>query len=211
VLYALTMTFAAVDWAMSVDPHWFSHIYGVRMIGGQILTAFAFAVVVIVSLERRGPLGTIIGPARFHDLGNLMLAFVMLWGYFEFSQFLIIWSGNLPEETPYYLRRLGGGWRVFSLALVVFHFAVPFLVLLSRPIKRAPGRLAAVAMLLLVARAADVYWQLMPSFQADSLAPHWVTGALLAGMGGIWLVIYVWRLGAYPLLPVSDTSLLEKD
>jgi hypothetical protein len=211
VAYGLTMTFAAVDWAMSVDAHWFSHIYGLRIIGGQILTAFAFVVAIAVILERRGPLGTFIAPNRFHDLGNLMLAFVMLWAYFELSQFLIIWSADLPEETSFYIRRLSAGWGIYGSLLVVFHFAVPFVVLLSRPVKRSPGRLAAVALFLLLMRAADVYWQIAPSFRDASLLPHWVLVALLVGMGGIWLAAYVRQLAAHPLLPVTDTTLLEAD
>jgi hypothetical protein len=211
VLYALTMTFAAVDWAMSIEPHWFSHIYGVRMIGGQILTAFAFSIVILVLLQREEPLTTIIAPERFHDLGNLMLAFVMLWAYFELSQFLIIWSADLPEETSFYIRRLASDWRLFGLLLIALHFVVPFLVLLSRPVKRAPMRLGAVALLLLGARAADVYWLIDPSYRDPSIAPAWLAATLLAGLGGIWLATYVWRLAAYPLLPVSDTSLLRED
>jgi len=210
VVYALTMTFAAVDWAMSVDPRWFSHIYGVRMIGGQILTAFAFTVAVTVALSRHEPLSRLITPARFHDLGNLMLAFVMLWAYFELSQFLIIWSGNLPEEVTFYVTRSGGEWKLFSLLLVVLQFVVPFLVLLSRPVKRNPGTLALVALLVLAMRLADIYWQIVPSFQA-AVTPQWVFPVLLVGMGGLWLTIYVWQLAAFPLLPTSDTSLLAED
>jgi hypothetical protein len=210
VLYALTMTFAAVDWAMSVDPHWYSTIYGVKIIGGQILTAFAFTVAVSVSISRDEKLSKIIVPARLHDLGNLMLAFVMLWAYFELSQFLIIWSGNLPEETPFYLTRSSGAWKIYTGLLVLFQFVVPFVALLSRPVKRNPGTLAAVALLVLVMRCADLYWMITPTFQT-TIVPPLVFPALIAGIGGIWLVIYVWRLSAYPLLPVSDTSLLEEE
>jgi hypothetical protein len=210
VLYALTMTFAAVDWAMSTDPHWFSHIYGVRIIGGQILTAFAFTVAVAVSISRDEKLTKLIRPDRFHDLGNLMLAFVMLWAYFELSQFLIIWSGNLPEETPFYITRSSGAWKIYTALLVLFQFVVPFVVLLSRPVKRNPGTLAAVALLVLVMRCADLYWMIIPTFQS-TVVPPWVFPALIAGIGGIWLAVYVWRLAAYPLLPVSDSSLLEEE
>jgi hypothetical protein len=210
VLYSLTMTFAAVDWAMSIDSHWFSHIYGVRVIGGQILAAFAFAVIVSVAFSRREPLRALVSPARLHDLGNLMLAFVMLWAYFELSQFLIIWSGNLPEEVTFYAARSAGGWQFFSVVLVVLQFVVPFVVLLSRPAKRNPGTLVAVATLILAVRCADVYWQIVPTLQAG-IALHWVFAVLLAAMGGLWVSVFVWRLGARPLLPVSDSSLLRGD
>ena len=123
VAYGLTITFASFDWVMSLDPHWFSTIYGVLFMGGQGLTALAFLIIALAWLSRREPLNTIVVPAHFHDLGNLMLAFVMLWAYFSFSQYLIIYSGNLPEEITWYTRRLFTGWRVIGIGLVVFHFA----------------------------------------------------------------------------------------
>src|SRR5438093_4097560 len=155
--YGLTITFASFDWLMSLEPHWFSTIYGVLMIGGQGLSAMAFLIVALVWLSRRKPLDATIVPAHFHDLGNLMLAFVMLWAYFSFSQYLLIWSGNLPEEIAWYLHRLQSGWRFIALALVVFHFAAPFVLLLSRAIKRDPGMVAKVAVGILVARLIDLF------------------------------------------------------
>ena len=211
VLYALTMTFAAVDWAMSLDPHWFSHIFGVRMIGGQVLTAFAFAIVVLFLLVRHGPLADLVSPARFHDLGNLLLAFVMLWAYFELSQFLIIWSGNLPEETPFYIQRTEGYWKLYATALIFLHFVVPFLVLLSRPVKRNPGTLALVAGGLVVVRLADLYWQLVPSFPPVTSGSPWLVPVVVTGIGGLWLTTFVWQLGAAPLLPTTDTTLLDEE
>ncbi len=138
VLYGLTITFASFDWLMSLEPHWFSTIYGVLIIGGQGLSALAFLIVALAWLSRREPLDAVIQPTHFHDLGNLMLAFVMLWAYFSFSQFLIIWSGNLPAEIAWYQHRLDTGWRFIGLLLVVGHFAVPFVLLLSRAVKREP-------------------------------------------------------------------------
>ena len=143
--YGLTITFASFDWLMSLEPHWFSTIYGVLIIGGQGLSAMAFLIIVLVWLSRRPPLDAIVGPAHFHDLGNLMLAFVMLWAYFSFSQYLIIWSGNLPEEIAWYLHRLQTGWRFVGLALVLFHFVVPFCLLLSRAVKREAQMIVKVA------------------------------------------------------------------
>jgi hypothetical protein len=139
--YGLTITFASFDWLMSIDPHWFSTIYGVLIIGGQGLTAIALLVVVIAWLSRREPLDALIVPAHFHDAGNLLLAFVMLWAYFSFSQYLIIWSGDLPHEIAWYQDRLQTGWRTVGVLLVVLHFAVPFLVLLSRRVKRTGAAL----------------------------------------------------------------------
>src|SRR5207245_990622 len=125
LLYSLTMTFAAIDWAMSLEPHWYSTIYGILLIGGQVLSAFAFAIPVLMLLSDRAPFTQVVTAEQFHDLGKLMLAFVMLYAYFAFSQFLIIWSGNLPEETPWYLARLTGGWQYVGMAVVLIQFALP--------------------------------------------------------------------------------------
>src|SRR5262249_44679190 len=144
LIYALTMTFAAFDWMMSLDPHWFSTIYGVLVMGGQGLTTMALLVIALTWLSRRAPLNTIINAQNFHDLANLMLAFVVLWAYFAFSQYLIIYSGNLPEEITWYTHRLHTSWRLVGPLLIVVHFAVPFVLLLSRSLKREPQTLVKV-------------------------------------------------------------------
>ena len=126
VLYALTIFFMSIDWMMSIDPHWFSTIYGILFMGGQGLSAMAFTIAVVVLLARTAPMSHVIGPNHLHDLGKLLLAFVMLWAYFNFSQFLIIWSGNLPEEIPWYLSRMTGGWLWVSVLLIVGHFVLPY-------------------------------------------------------------------------------------
>ena len=145
VLYVLTATFAAVDWMMSLEPHWFSTIYGILVIVGQLLATLAFAVAVVALLADTPPLSQVISPAHFHDLGNLLLAFVMVWAYMAISQFLIIWSANLPEEITWYLQRMRGGWEWLGLALILFYFTLPFLLLLSRGIKQRAQLLAWVA------------------------------------------------------------------
>src|SRR6266566_4512924 len=155
VAYGLTITFASFDWLMSLEPHWFSTIYGVLIMGGQGLTALAFLIVALVWLSRRPPLDRIVVPAHFHDLGNLTLAFVMLWAYFSFSQYLIIWSGNLPAEIAWYMHRLETGWRFVGITLIVGHFGVPFVVLLSRQVKRQPALLLKVAIFVLAVRLID--------------------------------------------------------
>ena len=136
VAYGLTVTFASFDWLMSIEPDWYSTIYGVLVIGGQGLTALAFLVLAVAWLSRRPPLDRIVTPEHFHDIGNLTLAFVMLWAYFAFSQYLIIWAGDLPREIVWYQHRLQTGWRIISVVLVVGHFAVPFVLLLSRTVIR---------------------------------------------------------------------------
>lgn len=209
IAYGLTATFASVDWVMSLEPHWFSTIYGVLFIVGQALAALALAVVVLQRLSGQPPLKEVVTRGHFHDLGNLLFAFVMLWAYVSFSQFLIIWSGNLPEETPWYLHRLGHGWQWISLALVVFHFAVPFLLLLSRRTKRAAATLAMVAIGLLLMRAVDLFWLVMPNFYGDSLRVHWLDVTALAGIGGVWVAMFARQLGRLPLIPQNDPRLAE--
>jgi hypothetical protein len=207
LLYALTMTFASIDWVMSLEPHWFSTIYGILFIGGQVLAAFAFAIPVAALIADRPPLSDVIGAEQFHDLGKLLLAFIMLWAYFAFSQFLIIWSGNLPEETPWYLNRLRGGWEWIGIALIALHFALPFAVLLSRDMKRNARRLALVACGVIVMRAIDLFWLVSPAFESEGLRVHWLDLTTFVGVGGIWLTVFIWQLRARPLLPLHDPSL----
>lgn len=207
LLYSLTMTFAAIDWAMSLEPHWYSTIYGLLIIGGQVLSAFAFVIPVLVLLTDREPLTRWVTAEQFHDLGKLMLAFVMLYAYFAFSQFLIVWSGNLPAETPWYLHRLRGGWQYVAIGVVLLQFGLPFAVLLSRDIKRNARRLTAVALLVLVARLVDLYWLVMPAFSPARLAVHWIDLAALVGVGGLWLSYFLWQLRGAPLLPLRDPAL----
>jgi hypothetical protein len=207
--YGLTITFASFDWLMSLEPHWFSTIYGVLIIGGQGLSALAFLLVVLVWLSRRPPLQGIIAPAHFHDLGNLMLAFVMLWAYFAFSQYLIIWSGNLPEEIGWYLHRLQTGWRFIGLALVVFHFAVPFVLLLSRVIKRQAALILRVAIGVLFVRLLDLFWLIAPEFHRTGVIVSWLDVVLPLSLGSIWLGCFVWQLRGRAILPLHDPQFDE--
>jgi hypothetical protein len=207
VVLGLTMTFAAIDWMMSLEPHWFSTIYGVLFMGGSVLSAFAFVIPVAALLVRRGALATAVTPEHFHDLGKLLLAFVMLWAYFALAQFLIIWAGNLPEETPWYLARLRGGWEWLALGLVVFHFALPFAVLLSREVKRHAARLALVAALVVLVRVADVFWLVAPAFHPGALRVHPLDALTFLGLGGLWVATYLRQLATRPLLPLNDPSL----
>jgi hypothetical protein len=212
VLYCLTVTVAAVDWLMSLDPHWFSSLYGVYWIGCQGVATLAFVALVNLYLVRREPLEGVLQPRHFHDLGKLLFAFVMLWTYFCLSQFLIIWSGSLPEETLWYAHRLHGGWNVVAVAILLFHFALPFLLLLSRDIKRNAAMLSRVALVLLVMRFVDTYWQAAPNFHsslAEALRWSWMDVAAVLGLGGIWLGLFFWQLGTRPLLPARDPYFAE--
>jgi len=207
VLLGLTMTFAFIDWAMSLEPHWFSTIYGVIWMGGSALTAFAVVIPVAALFALREPTRGLVKREQVHDLGKLLLAFVILWTYFNLSQFLIIWAANLPEETGWYLKRLRGGWQYLALVLVVFHFALPFLVLLSRPLKRDPRRLAIIALVLLAVRFLDVFWLVTPAFSPGRLTVHPLDLTTLLAVGGSWVWLFVRNLEGRPLLPLRDPSL----
>lgn len=212
VLWGAAVTFASVDWVMSLEPHWFSTIYGMLFMVGQGLTALAFMIVALARLADKPPLLGIAGRQQFHDLGNLMLAFVMLWAYISFSQFLIIWSGNLPEEIIWYKARLAGGWQWLGVALILFHFALPFVLLLLRETKRTYQILAALAVAMLAMRLVDVFWIVTPAFQHREpvqLHVHWIDVTAFAGIGGIWVAAFVWHLKRWPLLPLYDPRLEE--
>jgi len=207
--YGLTITFASFDWLMSLEPHWFSTMYGVLILGGQGLTAMAFLIASVVWLSRRPPLDRIVAATHLHDLGNLMLAFVMLWAYFSFSQYLIIWAGNLPQEIRWYLHRLNTSWRFVGIGLIVFHFAVPFVLLLSRAVKREAGTIVKVAAWILAVRVVDLLWLIAPEFHAGGISVSWLDVLLPLSLGSFWLGCFVWQLRGRPLLPVHDPEFAE--
>jgi hypothetical protein len=207
--YGLTITFASFDWLMSLDPYWYSTIYGVLVMGGQGLTALAVLTIVLVWLSRRPPLRGIVQPAHFHDLGNLMLAFTMLWAYFSFSQYLIIWSGNLPHEIEWYQHRSFTSWRLVAIALVLGHFALPFVLLLSRAVKRQGATILRVAVWILLARLIDLLWLISPEFHHDGLSVSWMDVVLPFALGSLWLGAFIWQLRGRAILPVHDPQFGE--
>jgi hypothetical protein len=222
VLYALTVTFAGIDWIMSLNPHWYSTLFGFLMMGGQGLAALAFTIVVSTFLVKRAPMSSLLAPHHFHDLGKLMFAFVMLWAYFNFSQFLLTYAANLIEEIPYMVTRTSHGWQYLALFLIVFHFAVPWLLLLSRRLKRTPQRLVVVALWILFVRYADFFMMVSPEFTSSGenlhmLAGeheshffiHWLDLAAPLGIGGVWLWMFFTELRKRPLLAVGDPYLAE--
>jgi hypothetical protein len=206
VFYGLTITFAVFDWAMSLEPHWYSTIYGMMWIVSQALSALAFSIAIIALVSERSSLLRMARPDNMHDLGNLLLAFVMLWAYLAFSQFLIIWSGNLPEEIQWYLSRINHGWQWIAATLLVFHFFVPFFLLLSRFRKRRIRSLTIIAILVLVMRVVDTFWLVTPAFYGERLTIHWLDVFALVGIGGIWLALYSRELIAMPLIPLHDPN-----
>jgi len=209
VLYGFTVTFASIDWIMSLEPQWFSTIFGVLVMGGQGLSAMAFIIAVVVVLSRYKPLSEVIKPSHLHDLGKLMLAFLMLWAYFGFSQFLIIWSGNLPEEIPWYVRRLQTSWKWVGLAIVLLQFALPFVLLLSRDLKRNSRRLVTVAVAVIAMRLVDLIWLTVPEFHEGAFRIHWMDLLMPIGVGGLWLAYFAYQLKQRPLLPMGDPYLEE--
>lgn len=201
IVYVLTMTFASVDWLMSLEPHWYSTIFSIVVISGQGLSAIAVAIIVLAALARDKRMAHVATPARFHDLGNLMLMFLMVWAYVSFSQFLIIWSANLPEEIPWYTHRIGNEWQSIGLGLVVFHFAVPFALLLSRNTKRVRSRLVPVAASILIMRAVDLFWIVGPERSPAQFSVHWLDIVLPVTLGCIWVALYIRRMEGRSLLP----------
>jgi hypothetical protein len=212
VLLALTLTFAVVDWAMSLNPHWFSTLYGFIFIVGSLLAAMAFVILLVAWMGEEDPLADLVSRESVHDLGKLLLAFVLLWAYIAVSQLIIVWSANLPEEIPFYLRRLDGGWLYVSVLIVALHFVLPFAMLLSRELKRNARVLAQVAGGLLVMRLVDLYWLIGPDLQghgAHGFHPHWLDLAAPVGLGGLWLLLFTRELKDRPLVTPGDPEVAE--
>ena len=209
VLYGLTVTFSAIDWMMSLEPKWYSTIFGMIFIVSYGLAALAFAIVAAHLVRGEAPLIQVISADRFHDLGNLLLALVMFWTYLNFSQFLLIWSENLAEEIPWYLHRMGGGWEWAAIALIVFQFSLPFILLLSRTTKRSSRILSQVAVGILFMHWLDVLWMIAPSFYPTRFQLHWMDIMAPIGIGGLWLAVFLGYLKARALLPLHDPRFEE--
>jgi hypothetical protein len=209
LLYSLTISFAAVDWVMSLDTHWGSTIYGLIFMAGEGLSALAFSIIMLTVLTGYSPMREIIKAEQFHDLGKLMLAFVMLFAYFSFSQWLIIWAGNLPEEISWFLNRIHGGWGIVALAIILFHFALPFALLLSRNLKRDGRRMIGLAVLLMFMRLVDIYWYVVPNFahaRGNFYFSLWYLVAPIA-LGGLWLGYFFYNLRQRPILPAYEPQM----
>ncbi len=205
ILYTLTISFAAIDWVMSLNPSWISTIYGLIFVAGELISALAFAIVIERILYNYKPMSELLQPSFVHDHGKFLLTFIMVWAYFSFSQWLIIWAGNLPEEITWYMRRLHGGWQYVGLFLVVFHFFVPFFMLLSRPFKRDIKQLVWLASWMLIVRYVDLFWHIEASFSERvtvTLADIFIPFA----MGGIWIAYFCHNLSSRPLVPAYDAT-----
>jgi len=208
ILYILAMTFAAIDWVMSLSPHWASTIYGFIFVGSQAIASMCLMIIVVVLLSGSEPFSGIIQKRHLHDLAKLLFAFNMLWAYFDFSQLLIIWSGNQPEEISFYRTRLYGGWGVVAVIVLVFSFGLPFLILLSREVKRTPGLISKVAGWMLFMRLVDLYWMTRPEFTSRAF-PTWLDLVVPIALVGLWLGFFAMNLKQRPLLPLGDPNLAE--
>ena len=214
LVYAITMTAAVIYWVMSLDPTWYSSIYGLLFLVGQGYGVLAFSIIVVISLAQGEPFKTILRQTEQHDLGKLAFAFVMLNIYLAFSQFLLVWSGNLPEEIPWYLDRFQGGWGVIITLDFIFHWLVPFTLLLSRDLKRNRKRLVRVCQWMIFARAFDLFWLIEPNFGDSARNLHLSWGileyiAVPLAMMSFWLAYFCTRLGTRPLVQTNDPHLVE--
>ncbi len=210
VFYGLTITFASVDWVMSLSPEWWSTVFGMLFMVGQCLSTFAFTIFLLAKLSPREPLSRMFKTDYLHDYGKLMFAFVVLWAYLSFAQWLVIWSGNIVEEIRWYLDRIKGNWQILVITLIALHFVLPFALLLSRSLKRQARRLVLIALLLMLMRYVDLFWLIVPNFhqhvQWSDVAMNVVT---FLAIGGLWLAYFFHRLGQRALLPVNDPGFVE--
>ena len=204
VITALIITGANIDWVMSLEPKWYSTIFGVIIMSGQVLMAFVWSVFALAFVNRGAPDSPLATSLHFHQLGKLLLTFVMFWTYVSFSQLLIIWSGNLPHEISWYLHRIAGTWKWLIAAVVLFHFFLPFLLLLSREAKQHVRVLVALSAILFLAHAGYVYWLVAPSIHKTGFRLTWIDLALFVGIGGVWIAVFLQALKRAALVPRND-------
>lgn len=209
LVFVLTLTLTSVDWVMSLEPKWYSSMFGISFTVGAGLSAFAFVTFFLTLLADNDAMKGVLRWQHFRDLGNLMLAFTMLWAYTNFSQFLLIWYGNIKEETPYYLKRMHGGWGLLAALLIVFHFFLPFFLLLMRSIKDRPKTIAVVTIIMLLMRFIDVYWLVAPAHYGEHFHFSWITIFAFLGIGGLWLAAFIWQLKGQTIIPIHETWVEE--
>jgi hypothetical protein len=204
LIYPLTATFVYVDWIMSLEKEWYSTLFAVIILAGQVLAGFAFVTVLLKLFQEEPSLATLTGTLVYHQLGNLLLTFVLFWTYVSFSQLLVIYSANLPHEIQWYLHRIAGGWKLVVALLAGLHFFLPFFLLLFRVLKKNPTYLVVIAATLFAVHLLSVYWLVAPSFHPDGLQVSWMDVAAPIGVGGVWIAAFCWLLMRAPLLPRND-------
>ena len=209
MVLAITQTFAAIDWIMSLTPHWYSTIFGVYFFSGAFVGFIAFLSIVAVAMRRAGLLDTVITAEHLHDIGKLLFAFTSFWAYIAFSQFFLIWYANLPEETIWYKARLVGSWKAVSLFLMAGHFAIPFFYLMGRDVKRNGWTLAVGGVWLLTMHFVDLYWQVMPTLHPEGVRPSILDVAAFLAVGGVFVAAASWLMRRQALVPLRDPRLAE--
>lgn len=216
LIYALSQSFAAVDWMMSLQPHWYSTIFGVYFFASSILVFFAVTSLIAMALQRGGMLKTAITTEHFHDLGKFTFGFTVFWAYIAFSQFVLIWYANIPEETEFYMVRMEGGWATISYLLPLLHFFVPFLFLISRQVKRARWPLALGAIWMILMHLLDMYWLILPNFGIHGEGHHeahlafaWTDFAAIIGMAGAFLAAFGFFLKKNKVIAINDPRLTD--
>ena len=207
MLFAFTLTFASIDWLMSLEPHWFSTIFGVYIFAGTFIAALAFTIVILAYHKKQNLLTDVITVEHRHNLGKLLFAFTVFWAYIGFSQYLLIWYANLPEEAFWFLKRWEGSWKVISLALPIGHFALPFVALIPRAAKRSFGWLLFMAIYMLIMHYMDIYWIVMPTYFEHGAQFGWLEISTLMGVGGIFVWLFWRKYTAGALVPVKDPGL----
>ncbi|HEX8618597.1 MAG TPA: hypothetical protein VF911_13510, partial [Thermoanaerobaculia bacterium] len=205
LMVVMVLTFSSIDWVMSLEPKWYSSMFGIAFTVGAGLSAFAFVTFFLTLLSDNPAMDNVLRPNHFRDLGNLMLAFTMLWAYTNFSQFLLVWYGNIKEETPYYVTRMQGGWGVMAAILILFHFFLPFFMLLMRGIKDRPRTIAIVTIIILVMRFIDIYWLIGPAHYGPHFHFSWITPFAFIGIGGLWLFAFIAQLKGQTIIPIHET------
>lgn len=209
LLFAVTVTYAAIDWLMSLQPHWFSTIFGVYYFGGLFLSGVSLMAVICWILRRGGALKETITVEHYHDLGKLMFAFTIFWAYIGFSQYFLIWYGNIPEETVWFLSRWEGTWKPVSLILVFGHFALPFVVMIFQRVKRHIPLLGSVAIWYLIMHWVDLYWMVYPGYQPEGASFGWIEIVPMLGLGGIFLWLFWRTFTKHPTVPTGDPWLQQ--
>ncbi len=207
--HIMIWTFAATDWGMSLEPAWASSMYPVAWMVGQVLTNFAIWIIVLWMLSRNNLLGYEVPVDRLHDLGKFTFAFTVLWTYLNFSQYLILWSGNVPEFTPWFYYRTNHGWEILSIALIFGHFFLPFFLLISRHTKRNFNVVSRIAMWIVAIEIVYVFWLINPAFHHDGIQIHWTHITAFVGVGGMWIYLFLRYLMQMPLLPPNDHRIPE--
>jgi hypothetical protein len=209
ILYVFVVSFAAIDWVMSISPHWASTIYGFLFVAGQLISSLSLMIAIIVMMASAEPFASIMKPRYLHDLAKLLFAFNMLWAYFGFSQLLIIWAGNQPEEITFFRSRLYGTWGIVAVIVLIFHFFVPFFVLLPQDVKRSTRWMPKIALWMIFMRLVDLFWLTRPEFAEHGVKFTWLDLVVPIALIGLWLGFFAWNLKREPLFPLGDPKLAE--